>query len=158
MARRVLVVDDDHDIRTLLADILLEEGWDVVTAPDGQTALERAQERRPDLIVLDYQMPYLDGPRFVAAYRQLPGPHAPIVLVTGAGDVVESAEEIGAQGFLKKPFDLEELIEMVQRFGPVESAAKSALAAGGEAPARSSSALAGPQHDERQRRLRWMAG
>ncbi len=116
MARRVLVVDDDHDIRTLLADILLEEGWDVVTAPDGQTALERAREYRPDLIVLDYQMPYLDGPRFVAAYRQLPGPHAPIVLITAATSARQRAAEVGADAYLGKPFNLTALVDLVERY------------------------------------------
>ncbi len=159
VATRVLVVEDDQAVRDLVAKALEMEGIESAVAADAAQALALCREAVPfSLVLLDWRLGQATGQEFAGAYRTLPGPHAPIVLVTGAGDVVESAEEIGAQGFLRKPFDLEELIEMVQRFGPVESAAKSALAAGGEAPARSPSAVAGQQHDERQRRLRWMAG
>src|SRR5206468_5347171 len=115
MAHTVLVVDDDPDIRDFLTDILTLEGCAVVTAPDGQAALERVQEDHPALILLDYQMPRCDGARFVAAYRQLPGPHAPIVLITGATSARQRAVEVGADAFLGKPFEVDALLALVQR-------------------------------------------
>ena len=116
MSRLVLVVDDDPDIRHILTDLLGDEGYDVVTASDGQVALERAKEHRPAVILLDYQMPRWDGPQFAAAYRQLPEPHAPIVLVTAAASARERAAEIGADAYIGKPFDLRTLYEVVERY------------------------------------------
>jgi|SRR5436190_11609890 two-component system, chemotaxis family, chemotaxis protein CheY len=115
-SRLVLVVDDDPDVRRILTDLLGDEGYDVVTASDGQVALERARERPPAVILLDYQMPRCDGPRFAAAYRQLPAPHAPIVLLTAAASARQRAAEIGADAFIGKPFDLRTLYEVVERY------------------------------------------
>ena len=116
MARRVLVVDDDPDIRAFLRDTLSLEGCEVVTAPDAQRGLDRAQAHPPDLILLDYQMPYHDGPWFATAYRQLPGPHAPIVLITAATTAAQRAKEVGADAFLGKPFELDVLLDLVERY------------------------------------------
>jgi CheY-like chemotaxis protein len=112
----VLVVDDDPDVRLVLTDLLGDEGYDVVTASDGQAALERVREQPPAVILLDYQMPRVNGPQFAAAYRQLPEPHAPIVLVTAAASARQRAAEIGADAFIGKPFDLQVLYEVVQRY------------------------------------------
>ena len=76
----------------------------------------RAQAHRPDVIVLDYQLPYLNGPHFVAAYRQLPGPHVPIVLITAATTAQERAAEVHADAYLGKPFDLDALVHVVERY------------------------------------------
>ena len=112
---RILLVDDDPWILDLIADCLSEEGFDVVTAPDGQVALERAQADQPALILLDYQMPCLDAPRFATAYRQRPGPHAPIVLLT-ARAAPQRAAEVGADAYLGKPFELASLMDLVAQY------------------------------------------
>ena len=112
----MLVVDDDPDLRQVLTDLLADEGYDVVTAPDGQLGLERAREYPPAVILLDYQMPRCDGRQFAVAYRQLPGPHAPIVLLTAAATVRQRAAEVGADAFIGKPFDLRLLYEVVERY------------------------------------------
>ena len=116
MSRLVLVVDDDPELRHVLADLLGDEGYDVVTASDGQAALERVRERPPAVILLDYQMPRCDGPQFATAYRQLPEPHAPIVLLTAAASARQRAAEIGADAFIGKPFDLRALYAVVERY------------------------------------------
>jgi CheY-like chemotaxis protein len=113
---RALIVDDDPDIREVIADVLVDEGWDVETAADGKEALQRVQAQPPDLILLDYQMPRWDGPRFVAAYHQLPAPHAPIVLITAAVSAPQRAAEVGADAYLGKPFEVEALVTMVERY------------------------------------------
>jgi two-component system chemotaxis response regulator CheY len=116
MAGLILVVDDDPAIRHVITETLLDEGYDVVAAPDGQVALERAHDHPPAVILLDYQMPGLDGQRFATAYRQLPGPHAPIILLTAAVSARQRAAEVGADAFLGKPFDLDALVEVVERY------------------------------------------
>lgn len=112
---RVLVVDDDRGIREFVCTVLTEEGYDVTEATDGREALERADTTRPDVILLDMRMPVMDGWEFARTYRQRPGPHAPIVIVTAALDVAKDAKDIGADGFLAKPFQLDDLLDLVER-------------------------------------------
>jgi CheY-like chemotaxis protein len=116
MAGLIMVVDDDPTIRQIISETLLDEGYDVVTAPDGRAALARAQDHPPAVILLDYQMPGLDGPRFVQAYRQLPAPHAPIVLITAGVSAQQRAAEVGADAYLGKPFELDALVDLVERY------------------------------------------
>jgi CheY-like chemotaxis protein len=116
MTQRILIVEDDEEIRSLLADILVDQGYVVATAPDGDVALARVGQCPPDLILLDYQMPRCNGPTFSAAYRQLPGRHAPIVLLTAAASAHARAAEIGADAFVAKPFDLDRLLTVVERY------------------------------------------
>lgn len=113
---RVLVVDDDADIREAVELALSDEGYEVVAAPDGATALDLAAESPPALILLDLRMPVMDGSEFVRAYRRQPGPHASIVVLTAAYDAAGGAAEIQADGYLEKPFGLDELLETVGRY------------------------------------------
>jgi DNA-binding response OmpR family regulator len=115
---RVLVVDDDEAIRDVVTQTLIYAGCDVVCAADGTDAIRVLCESRRDpfdLILLDWRMP-TPAPQFVSAYRRLPPPHAPIIVLTAGSDPVEYVEEIGAAGFLRKPFDLDELTALVNRF------------------------------------------
>jgi CheY-like chemotaxis protein len=114
--RCVLVVDDDPDIRQVVRDALEEEGCIVAEAPDGASALEAARQEHPALILLDMKMPVMDGWAFAAAYQQEPAPRAPLVVVTAATDAAARAAEVGADGHLGKPFDLEDLCRVVGRF------------------------------------------
>lgn len=113
--RRVLVVDDDAGIREFVRTVLTDEGYTVSEATDGHDALEHVGRERPDLILLDMRMPVMDGWEFARTYRGRPGPHAPIVIVTAALDVAKDAMEIGADGFLAKPFLLDDLLGLVAR-------------------------------------------
>ncbi len=117
--RRVLVVDDDHQIRDLVAVMLLEEGFEVAAAANGAAALERLREYGPDVILLDMQMPVLDGLGFAERYRRLPGPKAPIVLFSAAGPE-RWATEVGAHAVIEKPFDLDTLRDLVGRIAQLE--------------------------------------
>jgi len=112
---RVLVVDDDRGIREFVCTVLADEGYEVSEAIDGRQALEHADRVRPDVILLDMRMPVMDGWEFARTYRQRPGPHAPIVIVTAALDVAKEAKDIGADGFLAKPFQLDDLLDLVER-------------------------------------------
>ena len=108
---RVLVVDDDAQIRQLLGQFLADEGCEVQLAPDGAHALRVARSWRPDAIVLDLMMPVMNGWQFVEAYGDEPGWHAPIVVITAAGPgAIRSAQSLGrTSAVVSKPFDLDEL-------------------------------------------------
>jgi CheY-like chemotaxis protein len=110
------VVEDDASVRHVVTETLLDEGYDVLAAPDGAVALTQLQEYPPDVILLDYQMPVMDGPAFVHTYHQLPAPHAPIILMTAAVSAQQRAAHLGTEAVLSKPFDLEELVQLVGQF------------------------------------------
>src|SRR5688572_6465271 len=110
----VLVVEDDADTRALVADVLREEGYAVLEAADGAQALAWAREIAPRLIILDLRLPVLDGWGFARAYRALPGPHAPLLVLTGAADPVAWTAEVGGITCLAKPFQVERLRLLVR--------------------------------------------
>ena len=107
---RILLVDDDDSIRQVVTVFLTDEGYDVAGAADGQAALNQVETFKPDIILLDLRMPVMDGWEFVRLYRDLPGPHAPIVAFVAALHPRAVQEEIGAAALLEKPFDLDDLL------------------------------------------------
>jgi two-component system, chemotaxis family, chemotaxis protein CheY len=112
----VLIVDDDDGIRESIDMTLSDEGYEVLTASHGADALTLVDHHSPSLILLDMRMPVMDGWQFARAYRQMPGPHAPIVVFTAALEAAGRAAEIHADGVLPKPFSLSELLEIVGRY------------------------------------------
>ncbi len=102
-----------------MSHALAEEGYSVITASNGACALDVLEDSAADLILLDIYLPAMDGRRFVQAYRERPGPHAPILVVTGAGHAAERAAALDVAGYLSKPFCIEELITKVKELiGP----------------------------------------
>jgi AmiR/NasT family two-component response regulator len=123
--RRVVIAEDEALIRMDLAEMLAEEGYDVVAAvDDGEQAIARTEELRPDLVILDVKMPRLDG--IAAAQRIASQRIAPVVMLTAFSqrDLVENARDAGAMAYLVKPFgksDLLPAIEMaVSRFAELQ--------------------------------------
>ncbi len=112
----VLVVEDDASIRGVLQAALAAEGCEVLIAKDGRSALELATHRAPALILLDLRLPGMDGFEFSRAYHQLPGRHAPTIVVSAAPDARELASELGVEAFVPKPFDLDDLIRLIDRY------------------------------------------
>jgi len=113
---RILVVDDNDNVRFVLCKILAGRGHEVLAASDGSEALRLAGEAPPALILLDKSMPGMDGLQFIRAYRQQPGPHAPIVLLTLSMDNPDEEAVAGADDYLPKPFEMERLLELVARY------------------------------------------
>lgn len=115
---RVMAVDDDHVIRGLLAVNLEMEGHEVVTAVDGQDALEKAVSMAPDLILLDVMMPNVNGWQVAEALKGNPCTrHIPIVFLSARAmeaDVRKGAA-LGVQAYVTKPFDPIDLMELVNR-------------------------------------------
>jgi CheY-like chemotaxis protein len=111
---RVLVVDDDPDLVQLISGMLEILGYPVVTAANGVEALDAVDRERPALVVLDARMPILDGKGFSNSLKDK-GVKIPILVITGAPDARKWAQDIGADGYLAKPFELTDLLEAVQR-------------------------------------------
>ncbi len=107
----VLVVDDDQDTVDMMRDILTEEGHVVLCARDGREALELARTKRPDLVLLDLNMPEMDGRAFLAAVRSDPAlAHTRVVVVSGAEDATELHVES-----VTKPLRLDTLLGLIER-------------------------------------------
>jgi CheY-like chemotaxis protein len=116
-AAPILVVDDDPSILQTVAAILRMEDYPVETARNGAEALAAVERTPPSLVLLDMRMPVLDGWGFAQALRER-GMQLPIVVMTAAHDTRRWAEEIGAAGYLAKPFDLTDLLDAVSRLRP----------------------------------------
>jgi len=112
-AARVLVVEDDPDLAALEADVLKLRGHEVDVASNGREALEAVGRARPDLILLDIKMPVMNGREFADEYRRREPTTAPIMVVTAADDAQRRAAEVGASGWIAKPFDPDVLLEKV---------------------------------------------
>lgn len=116
MSRKILVVDDDRDIRETLVDALEGEGYDVISAVDGVDALERlrSEEQSPSLILLDLMMPRMNGMEFWKEISRVePWARIPIVVVSADAQGRTHATTMGAVGYLKKPMQLRELYSAV---------------------------------------------
>jgi CheY-like chemotaxis protein len=113
----ILVVEDEFGIAEVLESVLVEAGHDVVTAINGKQGLERLTEKPPQLVLLDFMMPVLDGPGMLRAMKNDPAYRAiPAVIMSS---LPESAVAEGASGlysgFLRKPFKLHAVIEVINR-------------------------------------------
>ena len=113
-AHPILVIDDDVEILAMLRDFLEGEGLTVRTAGNGAEALEMIDDVSPALILLDMRMPVLDGWGFAEQLRERRSSY-PIVVMTAAESARRWAEEIGATGYIAKPFDVNELLQLIER-------------------------------------------
>ena len=115
--RRVLVIEDDSDIRRLITESLEGAGLDVISAVDGGQALRTALARKPAAVVLDIGLPDFDGTQFIAKWRER-RPDAndvPILVVSARADRREIASLLGAAYVCGKPFLVDELVGEVER-------------------------------------------
>jgi CheY-like chemotaxis protein len=116
--RRVLVVEDDRDIRDSILEVLADNEYEPLTASNGKEALERLRDpdQRPCVILLDVMMPVMDGWGFRAAQTEDSELKAiPVVVLTAHASAAETARDMEAAGFLKKPVKLDALLEAVER-------------------------------------------
>jgi two-component system chemotaxis response regulator CheY len=123
LRREVLVVDDDSDIREIVSELLIAEGFDVAQADNGRHALDAVATHRPDAIVLDLMMPVMNGWEFLEERRRSKALGSiPVVVVTASE--VEGASDVSA--VLSKPFDGRALVDTLRRVsqprGPVSPA------------------------------------
>ena len=113
--RRVLVVEDDDAIRSVIAEVLEERGFRVDHAANGAEALELIEVRRPDVVVLDLLMPVMHGWAFMEEYaRRTHGQQIPIVVVSVNPLLPRSFDRFGVLRCIGKPFDVDELTQTVE--------------------------------------------
>jgi CheY-like chemotaxis protein len=111
----ILLVEDDDDIRSTLKEVLELEGYNVATAAHGQEAFTRLEEiERPCVILLDLMMPVMNGWEFLEKQKESARfASIPVLVVSAAGDKARSAS---AQGFVKKPIEVDGLLEMIKKY------------------------------------------
>jgi CheY-like chemotaxis protein len=111
----ILIIDDEFSVAEVVESILTDANHEVVTASNGQQGLDRAKEKRPDLILLDFMMPIMSGPCTLKALRKEPELRTvPVIIMSSLPEstIVQSA--MGAYvGFLRKPFKLREVLDAV---------------------------------------------
>ena len=123
MGKRVLIVDDEQDIVETIQFVLESQGYECICAYDGEVGLKRAKDNTPDLIVLDVMMPNINGYKisrllmFDAKYKNIP-----ILMLTARSQKEDKliGEETGADIYMTKPFDIEELVNNVKKLCPLE--------------------------------------
>lgn len=119
MSKRILYIEDNPDNRLLIRRVLQVEGYEVLEAIDGQTGMQLAAEVQPDLILMDINLPEIDGYEVTARLKQLPGlSRIPIIAVTAnvmKGDR-EKTLAAGCDGYIQKPIDIDLLPGQLERF------------------------------------------
>jgi CheY-like chemotaxis protein len=118
MAKRILIVEDDEYIRDSLAELLESEGFLITAARNGQEALEvLSGVPLPDLILLDLMMPILNGFQFREEMQNNQSlAHIPVIVMSADGHVQEKLNKTHANGYLKKPLDIDLLLETLKSF------------------------------------------
>lgn len=122
-ACRILVVDDEQPIRATVAEILDDEGYPVATAANGAEALQILDAEHPCVVLLDMRMPVLDGWGFMRGLRER-GAGPAVLVMTAAQNALAWATEVGADGYLAKPFDLLDVLAEVERLCSARAASK----------------------------------
>ena len=114
MTSTILVVDDQSNVRRLLDEYLSEQGFRVVTAADGQSAIYNARHEQPDLILLDIMMPKMDGYQFLRQFRK--ERQTPVIIITAREEETDAVLglDLGADDYVVKPFRMRELLARIQ--------------------------------------------
>ena len=111
---RVLIVEDEKPIRELLNDFLTDEGYNTLLAENGQRGVAIARVERPDLVLMDVMLPLLDGFSAMRALKEYPETQAIPVIVMSANSMLLHVEGDRLADTIRKPFDLDELLQLIQ--------------------------------------------
>jgi CheY-like chemotaxis protein len=116
--KQVMIVDDDNDIRDAISQILEYEGYEVLQASNGQEGIDRLRDQqKPGLILLDLMMPVMNGWQFRTELQSNPIlKEIPVVILSADGNIQQKSENIGVAGYLKKPIQLDTLLDTVKRY------------------------------------------
>lgn len=126
MNKKILIADDEAHIRHVVSMKLRNAGYEVITATDGEEALELCRSERPAVVITDFQMPYLSGLEFCRELRRSPETASiPAIMVTARGFDIETGEMIdaGIADVLEKPFSPRELLRTVNELVSLQGAA-----------------------------------
>ncbi|MEJ2010898.1 MAG: response regulator [Anaerolineales bacterium] len=116
--KKILIAEDERDIRELVAFTLERHGFAVISSADGRTALELAAKEQPDLALLDVRMPRMDGYEVCRRIKADPTlTHIPVIFLSAKGQEaeVQAGLEAGAQAYIIKPFSMDDLISQIQK-------------------------------------------
>ncbi|NBU26468.1 MAG: sigma-54-dependent Fis family transcriptional regulator, partial [Gammaproteobacteria bacterium] len=157
-AARILVVDDEADIRGLVKEILSEEGYEVEVAADAAQARGLRERQQPDLVLLDIWMPGTDGITLLREWQAASADGCPVVMMSGHGTVETAVEatRLGAVDFVEKPLSLAKLLRTVERAlegGRRRQAATRLLTAAVAMPVGKSRAMQQLRADQQHRRF-----
>lgn len=117
MGKKILIADDEEDVKVVVQLFLESKGYDIVTAYDGLDAMDRAREEKPDLIILDVMMPIIDGFEVCKKLKEDPDLQDIPVVMLSASSHAESKQrglEVGAVDYIVKPFDPEKLQAIIE--------------------------------------------
>jgi DNA-binding response OmpR family regulator len=115
MSKRILIVEDDRDIRGLLEDLLGDEGYEVSALDYTESILQSISRFNPDLVILDFLLPGINGGELCYQIKSNPFTmHLPVVMMSAFPRVLESLGDYGANAFIEKPFDIQSLLRVVQ--------------------------------------------
>ncbi|HEX6111400.1 MAG TPA: response regulator [Geminicoccaceae bacterium] len=121
MTKRILVVEDQEDNRRIIRDLLTSAGYQLIEAADGEEGVRSAEAERPDLILMDIQLPVLDGHEATRRIKQNPElRHIPIIVVTSYALSGDEAKAIaaGSDAYVAKPFSPRQLLATIRKFLP----------------------------------------
>ena len=116
--QRILIVEDDSDLREALSEVLRDEGYTVAMATDGREALDHLKrESRPSLILLDLTMPVMNGWQFRDEQRRDPDlSEIPVVVLSASDRLAEKMGPLGVTDYVRKPIELGQLLRMIERY------------------------------------------
>jgi CheY-like chemotaxis protein len=118
----ILIVEDDPQVARLIALVLQRNGYRSETVADGQTALQRAKAGQPALVFADLTIKGLGGEQLCVALKSQPDTKGiPVIVVSGDRDIAEKARQCGADDYLGKPFEFDDLVRLVKKYARVES-------------------------------------
>ncbi|MBM7714472.1 response regulator [Siminovitchia sp. FSL H7-0308] len=117
MKQKVLIVDDQFGIRTLLNEVLQKEGYEIYQAANGLQALHVMKQHAPDLVLLDIKIPGMDGLEILKKMKEI-NPEIRVIIMTAYGelDMIEKTKKLGALAHFSKPFDIEEIRTAVKQY------------------------------------------
>jgi two-component system OmpR family response regulator len=127
MSRKILVVDDESSIREALSKVLHAENYEVVSAENGQEAMDKFKSGKIDLVLLDLGLPLKDGQDTMIWLAQV-NPLLPVVIITGRSNQGQLAEKLGADALMEKPLDVPRLLQTIRELlnEPIECRARRA--------------------------------
>ncbi len=115
MSKKILIVEDDYDIRCVLTDLLSDEGYEVVGLGYTASIVESVREARPDLVILDFLLPGVNGGEHCLELKAHPEfANVPVILMSGFPRFPESFGGFGSDGFVEKPFDINSILRLVE--------------------------------------------
>lgn len=114
MKQKLLIIDDDRTILDALEMVLKAEGYDVVSAPSGEAGLKVFSDMSNDLVLLDWQLPGIQGREVLQKIREQ-SPHLPVIMMTayGTSEMRQEVERLGAVAVISKPFGPEDILSLI---------------------------------------------